>query len=229
MEKDNLEKLFNEDLGSSYFPLLAEMYLQEGDYKRAQEVCDIGLLLNPSNNDGKFILAKIAIIQDDTKTAIMLLKEIIDSDDLYINAMKMLVMIYQKSATNQTLMIKIVHQILDLLPGDEFAGDVLKNSVKKKKRPRKTSQRKKIIKKKVLKPLSPPKASLKKPIKKAVKQESNVDPKMATLTFVDILIRQKQYAKASSVLDLIKKKKTISQNSIKTRMKKIVEGLRENG
>ena len=152
-----------------------------------------------------------------------------DSDDLYINAMKMLVMIYQKSATNQTLMIKIVHQILDLLPGDEFAGDVLKNSVKKKKRPRKTSQRKKIIKKKVLKPLSPPKASLKKPIKKAVKQESNVDPKMATLTFVDILIRQKQYAKASSVLDLIKKKKTISQNSIKTRMKKIVEGLRENG
>ena len=229
MEKDNLEKLFNEDLGSSYFPLLAEVYLQEGDYKHAQEVCDIGLLLNPSNNDGKFILAKIAVIEDDTKTAITLLKEIINSDDLYINAMKMLVMIYQQSGTNQTLMIKIVHQILDLLPGDEFASDVLKNSIKKTKRPQKTVQRKKIIKKKILKPLSSSKAVPKKKTKKTVKQESNLDPKMATLTFVDILIRQKQYAKASNVLDLIKKKKTISQNSIKIRMKKIVEGLRENG
>ena len=229
MEKDNLEKLFNEDLGSSYFPLLAEVYLQEGDYKHAQEVCDIGLLLNPSNNDGKFILAKIAVIEDDTKTAIELLKEIINSDDLYINAMKMLVMIYQQSGTNQALMIKIVHQILDLLPGDEFASDVLKNSIKKKKRPRKTVQRKKIIKKKILKPLSSPKAAPKKKMKRTAKQEPNVDPKMATLTFVDILIRQKQYTKASNVLDLIKKKKTISQNSIKIRMKKIVEGLRENG
>ena len=229
MEKDNLEKLFNEDLGSSYFPLLAEVYLQEGDYKHAQEVCDIGLLLNPSNNDGKFILAKIAVIEDDTKTAITLLKEIISSDDLYINAMKMLVMIYQQSGTNQTLMMKIVHQILDLLPGDEFASDVLKSSIQKTKRPRKTVQRKKIIKKKILKPLSSPKVAPKKKIKKIAKQEPNVDPKMATLTFVDILIRQKQYAKASNVLNLIKKKKTISQNSIKIRIKKIVEGLRENG
>ena len=229
MEKDNLEKLFNEDLGSSYFPLLADIYLQEGDYSHAQEVCDIGLLLNPSNNDGKFISAKIAVIEDDNKTAITLLKEIIDSDDLYINAMRMLVMIYQQSGTNQSLMIKIVHQILDLLPGDEFASDVLKNSVEKKRRPRKTVQIKKIIKKKVLKSLPSPKATPKKKIKKTAKQEPKVDHKMATLTFVDILIKQKQYAKASNVLDLIKKKKTISQNSIKTRIKKIVEGLRENG
>ena len=229
MNKEKLETIFSNDLGTSYFPLLAEEYLDAGDYDRALKVLDIGLLLNPDNNDGKYIKAKIAMIHADSKVAVSLLKEILDSDDLYINAMKMLVMIYQQSGTNQTLMIKIVHQILDLLPGDEFASDVLKSSLKKKKRPRKTAQRKKIIKKKILKPLSSPKAALKKKMKKTAKQESNVDPKMATLTFVDILIRQKQYAKASNVLDLIKKKKTISQNSIKIRMKKIVEGLRENG
>ena len=168
-------------------------------------------------------------MEDDFNMATTLLKEIIDSDDLYINAMRMLVMIYQQSGTNQTLMIKIVHQILDLLPGDEFASDVLKSSINKKKGPRKKIQRKKIIKQRVLKSSSTKTITLKKKGKKASKQETDVDPKMATLTFVDILIRQKQYAKASNVLNVIKKKKTISQNSIKTRMKKIVEGLRENG
>ena len=227
MEKENIEKLFNEDLGSSYFPPLAEIYLKEGDYKRAKEVCDIGLLLNPSNNDGKFILAKIAVMEDDFNMATTLLKEIIDSDDLYINAMRMLVMIYQQSGTNQTLMIKIVHQILDLLPGDEFASDVLKSSINKKKRPRKKIQRKKIIKQRVLKSSSTKTITLKKKAKKASKQETDVDPKMATLTFVDILIQQNQYQQAGKILDLIRKKKIISKNSIKIRMDKIINGLSE--
>ena len=225
MNKQNLEKLFNDDLGSSYFPCLAETYLKEGDYVRAKEVCNIGLLLNPSNNDGKFILAKIAIIQDHSKKAVHLLKEIIASDDLYISAMKMLVMIYKKSGKNQALMMKIVHQILDLLPGDEFSSDILKSSVKKKIRVKKRVKAKKIITKKPLSSLSKNNVITKK---KASKKDIEIDPKMATLTFVDILIKQKQYQKASDVLNLVKKKKSISNNSIKTRIKKIVEGFREN-
>ena len=54
MNKENLEKIFSDDLGSSYFPLLAEEYLKDKDYARAKKVCNVGLLLNPNNNDGKF-------------------------------------------------------------------------------------------------------------------------------------------------------------------------------
>ena len=64
MNKENLEKVFNDDLGSSYFPQLAEEYIKEGDYKLAKKVCNVGLLLNPSNNDGKFLLAKIMVFCD---------------------------------------------------------------------------------------------------------------------------------------------------------------------
>ena len=55
MNKEKLETIFNDDLGTSYFPLLAEEYLSNGDYDRALKVLDTGLLLNPDNNDGKYI------------------------------------------------------------------------------------------------------------------------------------------------------------------------------
>ena len=227
MNKDNLEKLFNQDFGSSYFPWLADIYFKEGDYDRAKEVCNIGLFLNPDNNDGKFILAQVAIIENDSKTAINLLKEIIVADDLYINAMKMFVMVYQNSRRNKISMIKVVHQILDLIPGDEFASKILKKSSLKKKPIKRNTQAKRIIKKRVVSQSVTKTLSSQKKKKNPPKSEDNIDPKMATLTFVDILIKQKQYKKANNVLNLVKKKKTISQNSIKVRIKKIVEGLQE--
>ena len=142
--------------------------------------------------------------------------------------MKMLVMVYQSSGKNKASMIKVVHQILDLLPGDEFASKILKKSLSKKKPINRKTKTKRIIKKRVVsrsatKALSPKKKKISKP----KESEANIDPKMATLTFVDILIKKKQYEKANNVLNLVKKKKSISQNSIKVRIKKIVEGLQE--
>ena len=45
-----------------------------------------------------------------------------------------------------------------------------------------------------------------------------MDPKMATLTFVDILIQQRQYQQASTILELVRNKQTVSANSIKIRI-----------
>ena len=53
MNKENLEKIFSEDLGTSFFPQLAEEYIKEGDYELAKKVCNVGLLLNPHNNEYK--------------------------------------------------------------------------------------------------------------------------------------------------------------------------------
>ena len=231
MNKDNLENIFNDDFGSSYFPQLAEDYFQEGDYDRAEKVLEIGLLLNPNNNDGKYIKAKIAMITSDIKTAVSLLKEIIDSDPLYINAMKMLVMHYQSSETNQVSMMNILHQIIALSPQDEFANERLKSQKKKSKRKPAAKKMPKKLSQSVSKATGPKKAKKitknqrKKPAKKDTPVDLAIDSKMATLTFVDILIRQKQYMQADNVLKVVKKNKSISRSSIEQRIKRINKGL----
>ena len=45
----------------------------------------------------------------------------------------------------------------------------------------------------------------------------DIDPKMATLTFVDILIKQKQFEQAGNVLKLVARNKSIARTSIKQR------------
>ena len=226
MNKDNLETIFNDDLGTSFFPLLAEEYLKDYDYDRALQVLDIGLLLNPNNNDGKYIKAKIAMIHSDTTTAVTLLKEILDADELYINAMKMLVLHYQSTGKNQASMMKILEQILDLLPGDEFATGVMKsikNPKKKSSAKVKSAPKKKAATKKATKKI---KQSSSKPKTQSQKEKkSKINPKMATLTFVDILIKQKQYTQASNVLKIVDKNKSISRASIAQRQRKIKKGL----
>ncbi len=216
MNKENLEKIFNDDLGSSYFPQLAEEYIKEGDYELAKKVCNVGLLLNPNNNDGKFILAKVEMIDGNGKVAEGLLKEILSEDSLYINAMRLLVMHYNSKSIKQVEMIKMVHQILDLLPNDEFASEILKSSKKTKK------SIKKPVSKKTKKVASKPK---RKRIQKVAPEPENnkidIDPKMATLTFVDILIKQKQFEQAGNVLKMVAKNKAIAKASIQQRQTKI--------
>ena len=133
MNKESLEKIFNEDLGTSFFPQLAEEYIKEGDYELAKKVCNVGLLLNPHNNDGKYILAKIMMVDGEGKSAEIILKEILSEDTLYVNALRLLVMYYNSKSIKQVEMIKMVHQILDLIPNDEFASEILKASKKPKK------------------------------------------------------------------------------------------------
>ena len=49
----------------------------------------------------------------------------------------------------------------------------------------------------------------------------DIDPKMATLTFVDILIKQKQFEQAGNVLRMVAKNKAIAKASIQQRQTKI--------
>ena len=220
MNKENLEKAFNDDLGSSCFPQLAEEYIKDGDYNRAKKVCNVGLLLNPHNNDGKFMLAKIEMIRGNGKAAEELLKTVLSNDSLYVNAMRLLVMHYNSQSIKQVEMIRLVHKILDLLPNDEFALEILKASKKIKtpakkvaiRKPRKSSPAKKQPKPKNV-------------ASKSENKKINIDPKMATLTFVDILIKQKQYSQASNMLRMVAKNKAIARASIKQREGKIKKEL----
>ena len=49
------EAKFANNFASPIYPILADIYLLEGDLKRAKKVCEIGLDHNPHNIDGKYI------------------------------------------------------------------------------------------------------------------------------------------------------------------------------
>ena len=120
----------------------------------------------------------------------------------------------------QVEMIRYVHKILDLLPNDEFASEILKASKKTKK------STKKPISRKHKKTSTPTKSTTSpKVVSKPENQKIDVNPKMATLTFVDILIKQKQYTQAENVLKIVSKNKSIARSSIKQRAGKIKKEL----
>ena len=220
MNKDNLERIFNDDFGTSLFPILADMYCKEGHYDEAKKVCEVGMLLNPNNNDGKFVLAKIALIKGYNKEAISLLREIITSDSLYPNALKLLAHYYYSNNTNHRAMLKVAHQLLELVPDDDLGLEIIK-SIKENPKPQKS----KIIKSKSLSSTPKKSKKIKQNVKKiTTKQKIDINPKMATLTFVDILIKQEQINQAQNVLNLVKKNKTIAKASINQRQQKITKG-----
>ena len=223
MNKENLERIFNDDFGTSLFPILANMYFNDGEYEEARKVCDVGMILNPNNNDGKFVLAKIALLEGYNAQAVNLLKEIIASDSMYPNALKTLLHYYHSSNKNQRAMLKVAHQLLELVPDDDLAMEII-NTVKVKKpsntlniNKKRKAKRKKINKKKTDK---------KEVVPENNNQNMKINPKMATLTFVDILIQQKQFEQAQIVLNLVKKNEKISKSSIATRQKRIEKAIK---
>ena len=61
LDKKMLESKFADDFASPYFPILAELYLNDGELSRARKVCEIGLDYDSQNIDGKFVFAKVAL------------------------------------------------------------------------------------------------------------------------------------------------------------------------
>ena len=64
LDKKLLESTFADDFASPYFPILAELYLNEGDLSRAHKVCEVGLDHDSTNIDGNFIFAKVALAEE---------------------------------------------------------------------------------------------------------------------------------------------------------------------
>ena len=90
-DKMALESVFEEDFNSPYYPILANLYLQEGDLRRAKKVCEIGLDHDSSNADGKFILAKVAQAENKKVAAEKWLKQVIVDNPAHFNALRMLI------------------------------------------------------------------------------------------------------------------------------------------
>ena len=191
--KKELEQIFADDFGSPYFPVLANLYLNDGDLYRAKQVCKIGINHDLNNAMGKMILAKIAMVEEKPTVAERWLKSIVTNDIGNFSALRMLIRIEFILNRKQKTIRQYINLILRFLPADIEANRWLKNASKKK------SPAKKIANQKI--------ASTKTIQSMPIKKDYEITSSMATFTMLEVLKKQKSYQQALSVLNALEVKK----------------------
>ena len=193
-DKTALEGVFAEDFGSPYYPILANLYLQEGDLRRAKKVCEVGLKHDPSNVDGKFILAKVAMAENKLTVAEKWLKQVVDENTANFNALRLLISLEIQLGRSPKTIQTYVSRLLQFLPYDNECIKWLDeiNTLDA-----------------VIVSESPPDNNLSNsaPIESpnpVIKDQYEIVESMATLTMVQVLKSQKHYHQALSVLDVLK-------------------------
>ena len=195
LDKKILESTFAEDFSSPYFPILAELYLNDGDLSRARKVCEIGLDHDSTNIDGKFVFAKVAIAEEKFTVAEKWLKKVVDENPAHFNALRMLIRLEFQLSRSQKTIQNYINRILQFLPEDAECMERLKN----------------------IQPLEtveppPPSGPLEtKPGKNVTLQNPEPDTEkkykiekaMATLTMAQVLESQRHYHEALAVLDVL--------------------------
>ena len=117
-DKIALEGVFAGDFGTPYYPILANLYLQEGDLRRAKKVCEIGLDYDSSNADGKFILAKVALTENKMVAAEKWLKQVIVDNSAHFNALRMLIKLEIQLKRSSNTIKNYVRKLLQYLTYD---------------------------------------------------------------------------------------------------------------
>ena len=206
LNKKELEHEFANDFASPYFPILGEIYLRDKDYIRAEKVCKIGLEHNPENLNGYYILSKIYLYNNKLEDAEKLLKILIDKNPLHINGLRLIVELQRKLNKSKKYRLEYLNKLFDIFPEDEYIKNELVNLDK-------SYFDSKLVKKKYPK---------EKNIQNTI--NFNVQPHMATLTFVEILKQQKQYNQALHVLSIIESTSISNKKTekLKTEIKKLL-------
>ena len=193
LDKKWLESTFADDFASPYYPILAELYLQEGDLSRARRVCEIGLDHDSTNVDGKFVFAKVTIAEEKFTVAEKWLKKVVDENPAHFNALRMLIRLEFQLSRSQKTIRNYINRILQFLPEDPECMECLKNiqaleTVEPPPRPTETKPEKN--------------SSIKSP-KPDTEKKYKIEKAMATLTMAQVLESQRHYHEALAVLDVL--------------------------
>ena len=208
LNKKDLEREFAEDFSSPIFPILGELYLKNKELDRAKKVCTIGLQHDPNNINGYYILAKVHLYSNELNKAEELLVEVIDKKPLHINALRLIINLHEELNVAKTHQLKYLKKMFHIFPDNKKIENKINNLSAKS------------IEDEVV-----PKHS-EKTADNIVKANINfnIQPSMATLTFVEILKEQRHYEEALHVLSLIESKsqKNKQTKKLKNELKKLL-------
>ena len=124
-----LEHAFAANFNSPLFPVLANLYYENKEYKRALKVCTIGLNNDPNNYIGQYILAKIYLKIERINKAEQLLKSIVDNDVHNIDAVLLLIDVKKKLNRSNITIKKYINYAENFIKKDSIQ---IKKTKKKK-------------------------------------------------------------------------------------------------
>lgn len=189
--KKFLETKFAEDFASPFYPMLADMYLLEGDLTRAKKVCEVGLDYDSTNVDGKYILGKVAVAENKLTLAEKWLKQVVNENPAHFTALRLLINVEIQLKRGVKTIQAYINHMLQFIPHDEeclkwlneinASGDL----VDSKTLPDSTTQ-------KTTEPI--------------IEKSYEIVESMATFTMVTVLKSQKHFHQALAVLEILKAK-----------------------
>ena len=199
LDKKMLENRFAEDFSSPFFPMLANMYLSEGDIKRARKVCEVGLDHDANNVDGKFVLAQVAMTEERLASAEKLLKQVVDENPAHFNGLRMLIRLEVRLDRSPKTIQKYINRLLKFLPDDTECEEWMKGlQVSENK-----SSKQQINDSEPEINAADAPTDMDKESDAATTPLYNVDKSMATLTMVQVLKKQKYYDHALAILEAL--------------------------
>ena len=188
MKIKELEKVFADDFGSPFFPVLADYYLNENQLDRAKKVCSIGLKNSPDNILGEFILGKIFLKEEKTIEAEKKLKRVVNQSN-NIKALLMLVEVLIKLNRSKSTIKKYIFILDKLVPSHSQV-----KAYKKKYLSNKSHENVK-----------------KNKITSKNNSQVTINSKLATQTMYNLLLKQKKYNHALEVLNIMSSNKKNAQ------------------
>ena len=71
-----LELYFADHFETILFPVLADIYLRQNDFRRARKVCNIGLGYHENDSVGRFVLAQVEKAEGNLKNSAQVRKKL---------------------------------------------------------------------------------------------------------------------------------------------------------
>ncbi|SVA67096.1 uncharacterized protein METZ01_LOCUS119950 [marine metagenome] len=189
--KKLLETKFAEDFATPLYPILADMYLLEGDLTRAKKVCEVGLDHDSTNVDGKYILGKVAVAENKLTLAEKWLKQVVNENPAHFTALRLLINVEIQLKRGVKTIQAYINHLLQFIPHDEeclkWLNEINASGdwVDSKTLPDSTAQ-------KTTEPI--------------IEKSYEIVESMATFTMVKVLKSQKHFHQALAVLEILKSK-----------------------
>jgi len=194
-----LELYFADHFETILFPVLAEIYFLQADYRRARKVCNIGLGYHENDPSGRFILAQIEKAEGNLKESERELEHTLKYAPDHIQAAIMLCEIKTVLGRSPSRILTSWKKVLALDPLNNTAKEFIEKVESDISKRGKENNKKSVKEKKS--------SSLKKSkITKDAEDSLNVSVRLATFTLVNVLKNQALFYQALEVLDLLEKK-----------------------
>ena len=190
-----LELYFADHFDTILFPVLADIYLTQEDYRRARKVCNIGLGYHENDSAGRFILAQVEKAEGNLKEAERELRHCLKYSPDNIHAAIMLCEIQTVLGRSPSSLLRSWKKVISLDPSNQIAKEFIEkvetDKNQKQQKPTKKTQKKT--------------AATKKSSTESA-ESLNVSVRLATFTLVNVLKNQALFYQALEVLDLLEQK-----------------------